>query len=426
MNRRDLLASLGGLAAARTFGLTADANGIPEDSPAPMPAQGASFPRKDDFSIDRGCTYLNAAYTHPIPKVSVLAARRASDSRGVMRAAIASGGATGPTPRELFARLINATPAEIAHVSSTSAGENLVVRALGLDHRFDGNVVTDGLHFEGSIMHLLELRKKGLDVRIVAPTQDARIDMRDLERAVDARTRLIEVSAAAMYNGFQHDLKAVADLAHAHGALVYADIVHAAGAGPFDVKASGIDFASCSSFKWLMGDFGLGFLYARRDVLDKIDRPVIGYYQSADLDANYPPNLPSGAYAPVEYTLNRTAAGMFETGSLTGSAEIGVALLAASLSYVHALGVDRIQAHRQPLIRKLQQEMPRLGFTPVTPPEATGANVTFARTNIAESNVPKKLLAAKVNVRIARHWLRVSPSVYNDMADIERLLETLS
>jgi selenocysteine lyase/cysteine desulfurase len=207
---------------------------------------------------------------------------------------------------------------------------------------------------------------------------------------------------------------------------VYADIVHAAGAEPFDVKASGIDFASCSSFKWLMGDFGLGFLYAREEVLDAILRPVVGYYQAAEIDANYPPALPAGAYTPVEYTINRSAAGMFEMGSLTGSAEVNVALLAASLSYVHSLGVANIQAHRLPLMRRLQAEMPRLGFTPVTPRESTGGNVTFTRANLADSDVPKRLLAAKVNVRLARHWLRVSPSVYNDMADVERLLEALA
>ena len=61
-----------------------------------------------------------------------------------------------------------------------------------------------------------------------------------------------------MYNGFQHDLKAVCELAHAHGAYVYADIVQSAGAMPIDVRASGVDFCACSSFKWLMADFGLG------------------------------------------------------------------------------------------------------------------------------------------------------------------------
>ena len=300
------------------------------------------------------------------------------------------------------------------------------MQALDLHHRFDGNVVTDGLHFEGALLHLLELRKQGLDVRIVKPTQDCRIDFKDLEQAVDKKTRLIEVSSASMYNGFQHDLKAICDLAHANGAFVYADIIHSAGAEPFDVKASGVDFAACSTFKWLMGDFGIGFLYAREDLLDRVRRPVMGYYQAPDLEQFFPPNLPAGNYMPVTYSFQKSAAGMFESGTLTGGPALNVALLTASLNYVASLGVANIQAHRQPLIKRLQQEVPRLGFTAVTPPESTGPNVTFVKPNLAATDIPRKLRDGNVNVRLSTHWMRVSPSVYNDMRDIERLLEVLS
>ena len=427
MDRRQLLGALGGIAAVRGLGLTSDSENARNAPVATMPPPGAALPRKADFAIEEGTTFLNAAYTHPIPRVSVEAARRAAEWRGTMRPTMAPPpNPARSTPKALFAQLINAKPSEIAHFSSTSAGENLVVRAFELEHRRDGNVVTDGLHFEGALMNLDVLRRRGLDVRVVPPTADARIDFRDLERAVDHKTRLIEISAAAMYNGFQHDLKAVADLAHAHGALVYVDIVHAAGAEPLDVKASGIDFAACSSFKWLMGDFGLGFLYAREEVWDKVTRPVVSYYQAASAEPNYPPHLPVGAYEPVTYEFSRNAAGLFEMGSLTGSAEVGVALLASSLVYVQALGPANIQAHRLPLIARLQQEMPRLGFAAVTPAGATSGIVTFARKGLLESDVPKRLAEARINVRVAANWMRISPSVYNDMADIERLLEALS
>jgi selenocysteine lyase/cysteine desulfurase len=103
-----------------------------------------------------------------------------------------------------------------------------------------------------------------------------------------------------------------------------------------------------------------------------------------------------------------------------------LALLASSLTYVKSLGVANIQAHRFPLIRKLQAEVPRLGFTAVTPPDATGGNVSFARKGLTESDVPRRLAAAKVNVRLGRDWMRLSPSVYNDMSDVDRFLEALS
>jgi len=409
VHRRDVLRGLGFAAAAVLRDVRLDA--------------AADFPRKSDFRIDPGHTYLNAAYTHPIPLVSMEAARRAAEGRDSLPPPT---GGRSDAPKELFAALINARPSEIAYVSSTSAGENLVVQALDLDRRFDGNVVTDGLHFEGALLHLLELKKRGLDVRIVKPTKECRVDFKDLEAAVDRKTRLIEVSSASMYNGFQHDLNAVCDLAHANGALVYADIIHSAGAEPFDVKASGVDFAACSTFKWLMGDFGIGFLYAREDLFDRIRRPVMGYYQAPTMEQVFPPNLPAGEYVPVTYAFEKTAAGLFESGTLTGSPALNVALLTASLKYITSLGVANIQAHRQPLIKRLQQEVPRLGFVPVTPRESTGPIVTFARRDLAKSDLPRKLQAANVNVRIGSDWMRVSPSVYNDMRDVERLLDVLA
>lgn len=425
LNRRELLAGLGGLAAS------ASAAGLPSVAaaePAPGPAPALTLPRKSDFTIEDGYTYINAAYTHPIPKVALEAARLAAADRGTLHAPSSANGhkSTGkrPDPKSSFAYLIGAKPSEIAFVPSTSFGENLVVQSLGLHRHFDGNVVSDGLHFEGALMHLLELKKRGLDVRIVPPTADYRIDMKDLEKAVDRHTRLIEVSSVAMYNGFQHDLKAVAELAHAHGAYVYADIIHSAGAGPLDIHESGVDFAACSSFKWLMGDFGMGFLYAREEVLGKLERPVLGYYETEDLEAFYPPNLPAGDYRSVAYQFGTKTSSYFEPGTLGGGSNL--ALIAASLDYIKSLGLANIQAHRAPMIRRLQEEVPRFGFTPVTPRDSTGGNVTFAKKGVYETNLPKKLDAMKINVRFSRNWLRISPSVYNDMADIDRFLEALS
>ncbi len=421
LDRRELLGALGGLAAARILDPARLAGAAPPQEPAAFPAPGAAFPRRADFALADGLTYLNAAYTHPVPRVAMQAAQAAAARRAGVQPAPAAD--AQPSPRALFAQLVGATPSEIAYVSSTSEAENLVVRALGLDHRRDGNVVTDGLHFEGALMHLEVLRQRGLEVRVVRPTADARVRLEDLDAAMDARTRLVEVTATAMYNGFQHDLAAIARLAHARGALVYADIVHAAGAEPLDLPATGVDFAACSSFKWLMGDFGLGFLYVREAVLDRLERPVVGYYQAPDLAQDLPPRW--SAPTPVHFTPERTAAGHFEMGALTGSVGTGVALLSASLRYVLALGVDRIQAHRQPLLARLRAEVPPLGFTCVTPPGSTGALLTFTRPGLAASDLPRRLAAAQVHVRIADDWMRCSPSVYNDESDVQRLVAAL-
>jgi len=416
-NRRDLLAGLSGLAVA--------AVGLDTPGNSTFAAPPTAFPRKDDFNIEPGYTYINAAYTHPIPKVALAAARSAAENRGSLRSAQQNEDGR-VNPRALFAALVGASADEIAYVPSTSFGENLVVQTLGLHQRFDGNVVTDGLHFEGALVHLLELKKKGLDVRIVPPTREFRIDLRDLEMVVDRHTRLIEVSSASMYNGFEHDLKAIADLAHAHGAYVYADIIHSAGAGPFNLPATGVDFAACSTFKWLMGDFGVGFLYTRRDLIGKLDRPLVGYYEGS-VEAFYPPDLPPGPYEPVAYQFEKTASGLYEPGTsgYSGGA-VSASLLAASLKYIQQLGLQNIQAARQPLMKKLREEVPRFGFTLVTPPESTAGTITFAKHDVYRSGLRERLSAAKINIRFSRHWFRLSPSVYNDMHDIDRFLSMLT
>ena len=263
--------------------------------------------------------------------------------------------------------------------------------------------------------------QQGLDLRVVK-ARDFRIDIRDLEKVVDRKTKLIELSLVAMYNGFQHDLKAVCDLAHAHGARVYADIVQAAGAVPIDVKATGVDFCACSSFKWLMGDFGLGFFYAREDLLEKaITRSQWGYHSTSAMTGHFPPFDPDAETSPVSWTLRNDATGYFEVGSIGGAPEAAVG---ASLTYIHELGVDNIQRHRLPLLRRMRDEMPRLGFTLATPEESTSPIITFATRDGAA--VQKKLQAANINARVSRYWVRLSPSVYNDMQDVERLLQALA
>ena len=406
-----MLGAIGGLAA-----LAAQSDAL-LNAEVPTPPQSTGFPRKADFAIPAGYTYINGAYTHPMPIGATEAVRRHLERRS------RPGADLPPEPpvdlKAEFAALINAKPSEVSYITSTSAGENLIVNGLGV-RRFDGNVVTDALHFDGALVHLNELKKQGLDLRVV-PARDGRIDMRDMERVVDRKTKLIEVSLVAMYNGFQHDLKAVSDLAHAHGAYVYADIVQGVGAVPIDVRATGVDFCACSSFKWLMGDFGTGFLFVREDLLDRVvARTHVGYHSTTAMDSHLSPFDPERAN-PVTWTMRSDATGTFETGSTAQPAE---AALRYSLPYIRQLGVANIQAHRQPLLTRIREGMTRLGFTPQTPEGTTSPLITFAMRDGAA--VAQKLQRARVNARVSQHWIRLSPSVYNDMADVERLLKALA
>lgn len=354
----------------------------------------------DDFPIVRDEVCLNNAHWHPMSVGAMRAAQKYLDFKSHGFGSYAEYGVElQKQVRGEFAKLIGAGTEDISYVPSTMGGENLVVNGM-LPDLAGGNIVTDALHFEGSLYLYGELAKKGVDVRVVQAREN-RIHLADLERVIDRKTKLVAVSLVSMFNGFQHDLKGVCELAHSRGAVVYADIIQAAGAVPVDVTQSGVDFCACASYKWLMGDMGVGFLYARADRLGAVVRKsVYGYRQ------------PSAT----------GAASYFEVGTIANTV---IACLSYALPYLRQTGVARIQAQRQPLVDRIQKEMLSIGgFRPLTPSGSTSPIVSFARENARRDLVPR-LRAAKVNIEVYDHRVRISPSIYNTQADVDKLLDCL-
>lgn len=377
------------------------------------------LPLKTEFPVVRSEICLNNARWHPIGAGAMRAVRDYLDYKaGGGGASPDYGGKIQQDAKTLFANLIHARPEEISFVPSTLAGENLIVTGMGLPAS-GGNVVTDALHFEGSLYLYGALERQGLEVRMVRP-REWRIDLDDLDKAVNGKTKLVAISLVSMMNGFQHDLKAVCDIAHARGACVFADIVQAAGAVPVDVRSTGVDFCSCSSYKWLMGDMGLGFLYVRPDLLGRvIHRPWYGYRQLSRMDYHLFPHDPPGR-AVMDWEQKSDAGGYFEVGTVSNTT---AACLTQSLRLIERLGVENIERYRQPMLRRLQKEIPAMGFEPLTPPDSTSPIVSFAVSDT--TRIAKRLKAANVDIAVYANRLRISPSIYNDMADVDRLLNCL-
>jgi Selenocysteine lyase len=83
------------------------------------------------------------------------------------------------------------------------------------------------------------------------------VDLGDIEPLVDRRTRLVSVAWVSHQNGFRHDMRPLADLAHRVGAVFYTDAIQAVGMFPIDVKAAGVDALCCGTYKWILGSFGV-------------------------------------------------------------------------------------------------------------------------------------------------------------------------
>lgn len=377
--------------------------------------KGVSLARPGDFAA-MPRVYLDSGTMHPVPLPAKASVDAYLQSRAEMREW--SSHDTEVRIKAAFARLINAAPEDLAFVQSTTAGEQSIVDALDLPAA-KGSVVTDTLHFFGSFWLYDQLAKQGVDVRWIRP-KDGRIDPDAYEKAIGPDTRLVSLSLVSTYNGFEHDLKRICEIAHARGALVYADVIHAAGTVPIDVKASGVDFAATASYKWLMGDFGLGFLYVRPDRLARLERKRFGYYQLDSFKPHvYPFDEPGQSIADM--TPRPDAEGMFAMGTHSHAV---MAQLDWSLARLLELGIDNIMAHRQPMLRRLHEALPSKGYDVVTPANCRSPLLTCALPD-AYKKLSEPLSRAGVAITLSRNRFRICPSWFNSMDDIEHLIDAL-
>jgi selenocysteine lyase/cysteine desulfurase len=396
-------------------------------SAAAASAFAAASPKHTDFESVRKefpravqQVYLDAAAHMPLPTYTAEGMRRYMDFHmygpGEGRGEYAGEAVRQVKP--LFARLINAKPSEIGFVVCTKAGEAAVVNGLRIQES-GGNLVTNDLHYAGSIHDYIGRRKAGLDVRIVKH-RDWRIDLRDMEEVVDKKTKLVSITLVSNVNGWVEDAKAISGLAHAHGAYVYADIIQAAGSVPVDVKALGIDFAACSNYKWLQGIRGAGFLYVREDLQGAVvkDLSYPGYVQF-----NYSPWVSSRNTAADEfpYVAPRNG-GRYEPGNVS---YVGYAGQYEALQRMLGFGVDRMYAHTKPMCDRLKKELPGLGYKLITPLDAPSSVVVAQARDLKVTR--EKLRRANIQVTTTgENRVRISPAIYNNMEDINRLLSALA
>lgn len=364
-----------------------------------------TLPDKTSFG-KMGVTYLNSASQHPIS----LASRKAVETYLSKRqmAPEAPGGSNASTePLENFARIINAEVGEVAYTERTTAGEQMVVRGLGFPH-IGGHIITDDAHFPGSRSVYDGLAKMGVAVTRL-PLRNYRIELEDVKNALRPDTKLIAVSLIAMESGFEHDLKALCDIAHANGTLVYADIIQAVGCLPIDVKASGLDFAACSGYKWLMADFGIGFVFASKAAQERLHRTEFGSFGAGE-------NMERD-----EYGYLNTASGKFALGTRSYT---GVAMLKESLKYLLDVGIDNIHKHNQMLVNRLKNELPEIGIALHTSEASKGPYVVAGFDGIGEKVRPA-LERASIGISVYENRIRIAPSVFNDMDEIEHLISEL-
>jgi selenocysteine lyase/cysteine desulfurase len=374
-----------------------------------------------DFPRARTVAYFDNASSHPLSVHSAAALHRYVDwlAHDIGDPWWPSWAAPRDEAKRLFAQLINAEPEEIAFARSAVEAESNLLNGMG-EHLSGGNVVTNDLHYNPALYNYKMRQEDGLEVRIVKH-RDWQIDLDDMAKAIDDDTRLVSVTLVSNVNGYLADVQAISDIAHAHGAYIYVDIIQAAGAVPIDVRAMGIDFAACSTFKWLMGVKGFGFLYVRADLQGSVVKPS---QHCGGVSLNYAPWVAEPNPDADEITF-APAQGPTSYEVSYPSYE-GAVCAQESVKYILDLGVDNIRAHARTLTERLQEELPAIdGYTSITPKGNESPILAFACEEPEAAMQKSKDAGVFVAMRYGNK-MRISPSVYNNQEDVDRLLRVLS
>ena len=276
----------------------------------------------------------NAATTMRKPQVvvdAVVAALQGmgNASRGTSEASLAATRADY-VAREHLARLFGCPRADHVAFCSNST-EALNVTLMGLVRPGDHVVSTD-LEHNSVLRPLYRLRdERGVRLDFAGADGEGRLDYDALERLVVDGTRLVAVTHGSNVTGNMVDVRRVADVAHAHGALVVLDASQTAGAHDVDMGRLGADVVCFTGHKGLMGPQGTGGLCLAEGV-DMAPLKVGGTGVKSFLETQ-----------PDEYPTR------LEAGTLNSH---GIAGLSAALGWLEELGVEAVRAHEDLLMRR--------------------------------------------------------------------------
>jgi len=312
--------------------------------------------------------------------------------------------------RQLFGRLLNADPLDVAFVKNTSEGIDFV--AEGFPWRPGDNVVTSADEYPANLYPWLNLKSRGVEVRRVA-IRGPRVDLDDLQAAMDARTRLVSLSFVEYASGFRNDLDAVGTLCRERGAYFFVDAIQGLGVLPLDVQRTPVDFLSADGHKWLLGPEGAGVFYIRRELVELL-RPVSVGWNSV---------VGAWDFSTIDFRL-KPHAGRWENGTLNIG---GVVALGASLGLLLEIGIDIVEQRVLELTDYLCERALSAGievFSSRLPGECSGI-VALVVPGADLKELVRRCRGAGIVVNQRAGRLRVSPHCYNTHEEIDRLVEAL-
>jgi len=313
---------------------------------------------------------------------------------------------------------------EIIFTRGTTDGINIVARALALTLKpGDEILVTEMEHHSNLIPWQMICRERGAVVKAVPVVGEGVLDLDAFGRLLSPRTRLVAIAHVSNVLGTINPVTDMTRRAHEAGALVLLDGAQAAPHLSLDVVGTGCDFYVFSAHK-MLGPTGIGVLYGRREVLERLEPGLGGSEMIKEVW--------------IDHAQWNDLPWRFEPGTPPIAEAVG---LHAAVDYLDKLGMARVEAHERALCRLAIDALERIpGVTLYGPRHAKlrGAVVAFNVEGIHPHDGAALLDERGIGVRAGHHCaqplmrrlgivgtLRASFSVYNTAAEIERLSEAV-
>ena len=314
-----------------------------------------------------------------------------------------------------------ASTAEIVFTRGTTESLNLLATSAGEAFLGEGDevVVSEMEHHSNIVPWQLLRERRGVALKACPVTDGGELDLDALERLLTPRTRLVSLCHVSNVLGTVNPVRRIADLVHAHGALLAVDAAQSVPHRRVDVQELGCDFLAFSGHK-TYGPTGIGVLYGREALLEKM-----------------PPYQGGGemiARVSFERTTYERLPYKFEAGTPD---YVGSHALAVALDYLNAIGLDRVNAHEADLTRYALERLAAIdGLRIYGDAAEREAVVSFNIAGIHPLDLGTLLDRLGMAIRTGHHcaqplmarygvegMARASFALYNTRADIDALAD---
>ncbi len=325
--------------------------------------------------------------------------------------------------RKVAADFIGAETEDIVFTKNATEGTNLLAFGIGekLIEPGDNIVVTELEHHANYLPWQEIAKRRGAEFRVVkVKNESGALDEHDWEKLIDRKTKVVAVTALSNVLGVQVDLAGVEVLAHAHGALLIVDCAQSAAHQKTDVKVMKCDAAVFTGHK-LFGPMGTGFTFIKKELAEKLPPFLTGGGMLKDL-----PDL--WLEAPTKFE-----AGTPNVGGLAGMAE--------ALKMIGEIGWENIIEHEKQLViqaRGILAKIPQIKIYGPRAVDQSNSMIAFSVEKVHPHDLASILGEDNVCIRAGHHCAkpllrslglnalaRASFSIYNDQADLEKLVESV-